>query len=584
MIRRLSSTLDSFKAYDFRPGLNVVLADKTGASGVGETRNKAGKSSLVQAVYFLLGGEGGTDSLFRKPELAAHTFELEIDVRGARLRVTRSGATFGRIGVEVLDGTMKAWPDDPLDGETAGAVAQKAWREALGRAVFGLPENPGPYGPKFSMLYNYFARRAEGGGFLMPQKQNAQQGPADVRVALSYLLGLDWRISQRREVLRKEIDAAKKMLGAAKAGALKGLVGDPTQLRTQLALAQKDVERLTQAVETFQVLDDYRDREAEASDLTRRINELTDEGAQDRIYAEDLQRSLATEAPPSLDDLRRVYDEAGVSLPGVALERYEEVQRFHDSVVTNRRLYVEEELADIERRLGERERELRRLDARRSAVMSVLQTHGALENHSALVAQLSAAASKVDAVRHRQQLLDGTAERVASLKIEEQQLFIQLQRDFRQNEAVLEQAILAFEAASEGLYDNPGNFNVSAAESGPVFDVTIQGDKSQGMNGAQTFCFDMMLMQVTAARGISPGFLIHDSHLFDPIDGRQVHQAWSYGSRLAETLGFQYIVTINSDQVPDEVDRSDGFDVMRYVLEPRLTDQPGGGLFGFEFG
>ena len=60
-----------------------------------------------------------------------------------------------------------------------------------------------------------------------------------------------------------------------------------------------------------------------------------------------------------MDDLRRVYEEAGVSLPGVALERYDEVQRFHDSVVANRRLYVEEELADLGRRQRERERELR---------------------------------------------------------------------------------------------------------------------------------------------------------------------------------------------------------------------------------
>lgn len=583
MIHRIDSTLDTFKSYDFGPGLNVIMADKTVTSGSGQTRNKAGKSSLVQLVHFALGGEGGPKSLFRKEELAKHTFIVELDVRGARLRVSRSGSTFGRIGVEVVSGSMDAWPEDPLEGASDGEVAQKAWREALGRAVFGIPDAPGKHGPKFSMLFNYFARRAEVGGFLVPQQQNARQQPADVRVALSYLLGLDWRISQRREVLRKEIDAAMKMTRAAKAGALKDLVGDPAQLRTQLALAQQDVARLERAVESFQVLEDYREREAEASDLTRRINTLTDERTQDLIYAEDLRQSLATEEPPSLDDLQRIYEEAGVTLPGVALERYEEVRRFHDSVVSNRRLYVEQELADVEQRLAKRDAQLRVLDEQRSAVMSVLRTHGALENHSALVTQLAEATSRVDAVRHRQALLEGTAERLATLRIEEQQLVLRLQRDFRENEHMLEQAILAFESASEGLYANPGNLNVYASESGPQFEVTIQGDKSQGMNGAQTFCFDMMLMQVTAPRDISPGFLIHDSHLFDPIDGRQVHQAWSFGARLAEEVGFQYIVTINSDQVPDAADRSDDFDVMEHVVEPRLTDQLGGGLFGFEF-
>ncbi|MEM8600733.1 MAG: DUF2326 domain-containing protein, partial [Bacteroidota bacterium] len=95
--------------------------------------------------------------------------------------------------------------------------------------------------------------------------------------------------------------------------------------------------------------------------------------------------------------------------------------------------------------------------------------------------------------------------------------------------------------------------------------------------------FDMMLVQVAGRRDISPGFLIHDSHLFDAVDERQNEKAWAYGAAMSEALGFQYIVTLNSDQIPAVSDRETEFDIHSFVLEPGLSDGDGGGLFGFEF-
>ncbi|WP_433375229.1 DUF2326 domain-containing protein [Streptosporangium sp. CA-115845] len=43
----------------------------------------------------------------------------------------------------------------------------------------------------------------------------------------------------------------------------------------------------------------------------------------------------------------------------------------------------------------------------------------------------------------------------------------------------------------------------------------------------------------------------------------------------------QYIVTMNSDDLNKAV--SMGFDANPHIIEPHLTDQPDGGLFGFRF-
>jgi uncharacterized protein YydD (DUF2326 family) len=110
----------------------------------------------------------------------------------------------------------------------------------------------------------------------------------------------------------------------------------------------------------------------------------------------------------------------------------------------------------------------------------------------------------------------------------------------------------------------------------------MQGARSKGIKNMQIFCFDMMLMHLCAKRGIGPGFLVHDSHLFDGVDGRQVISALKAGAETANELGFQYIVSMNEDDVFKET--ADGFDVRDYILPVVLTDATeDGGLFGLRF-
>jgi len=76
--------------------------------------------------------------------------------------------------------------------------------------------------------------------------------------------------------------------------------------------------------------------------------------------------------------------------------------------------------------------------------------------------------------------------------------------------------------------------------------------------------------------------LIHDSHLFDGVDPRQTARALAVGARLAEEIGFQYIVTLNSDALA-ELSSTD-FNIERHLVSQRLTDATeDGGLFGIRF-
>jgi uncharacterized protein YydD (DUF2326 family) len=88
-----SSTLDSFKTQDLRSGCNLIVAEKTAGASDQQTRNSAGKSSLVEIINFVLGSEIDKASIFGTDALKDHRFGMSFDLGSHRVVAERSGAT-----------------------------------------------------------------------------------------------------------------------------------------------------------------------------------------------------------------------------------------------------------------------------------------------------------------------------------------------------------------------------------------------------------------------------------------------------------------------------------------------------------
>jgi uncharacterized protein YydD (DUF2326 family) len=212
----------------------------------------------------------------------------------------------------------------------------------------------------------------------------------------------------------------------------------------------------------------------------------------------------------------------------------------------------------------------------------MLRSHGALDQFARLQAEIGRLEADVETLRQKfksAELLEGTKN---ELEIERNSLVLRLRRDFTEQKNKVSEAILAFENISKQLYESAGSMEIEISANGPTFKFPMQGSRSKGIKNMQIFCFDMMLMSLCCKRKTGPGFLIHDSHLFDGVDGRQIISALKVGAETAEKLGFQYIVTMNEDDAYKE--KIEGFNVNDYVLPVVLTDaHEDGGLFGFRF-
>lgn len=573
MIHHLFSTLPTFKNLgDLKPGLNVLLAQKTEGASTKQTRNRAGKTSFIETVHFLTGSEAGPDSIFRTPELAEYTFGMDFDLKDARTVVERSGSAKAKIYVTTPP-------------EVKRKLSATDWVTFLGEEMFGLSslEAAGSKPPSFRSLFAYFVRRQMSGEFTTPEKQATMQGTGDMQMALMFLFGLDWQIARDWQAVRDREKTLEELKKAAGTGAFGSIIGKAADLRTQLTLQESRLKKLYSEIETFQVLPEYRELEIESAKLTRQLNELANANTIDFAAIRDLEGALASEIPPDLEDLQAIYQEAGVALPGLVKRRYEDVKSFHQSVVRNRKDYLSSELEAAQLRIELRDSQKAQHDQRRAEIMGILRSHGALDQFLKLQGELGRLESEVESLRQRfeaAEQLEGTKN---ELEIERNRLTIRLRRDFAEQKDRLAEAIVAFEETSQRLYESAGSMTVDETSNGPMFKFPMQGQRSKGIKNMQIFCFDMMLMRLCHKRQIGPGFLIHDSHLFDGVDGRQVISALRLGSEISQELGFQYIVTMNEDDAFKET--IEGFDLNDHVLPTRLTDATeDGGLFGIRFG
>ena len=587
MIHTISSDLDGFKTLSFGPGLNILLAEKSEGATDRQSRNGAGKTSFIELVHFLFGGNADKDSIFRSPDLTPWSFDARVDVGGALVDIARSGVKPSRIR---LLGDTSAWPVQPgLDTRSGDLVfTNEQWRTLLGAVFFSLSaahesDERLRFRPTFRSLFSYFARRQNSGGLLAPMQQSNMQQAWDQQVAVSYLLGLDASIPQEFQEVRTQEKAMAELRKAAKDGGLGRYFGTAADLRTRLTIAEARARRLAEQLTSFTVVPEYSELEREASVITRDISVFNDENTIDRELILQLRNSIDSEQPPAADNLDRLYREAGVILPGTVGKRFDEVAAFHQAVVQNRRAHLANEIEATEARIAERNRTREQLDGRRRQLMGILRSGGALEHYARLQEEVGRAEAEAEGLRQRLM----TAERIEStkveLEIERARLLKALQNDLHERQELISEAILTFEELSNALYEKAGSLTISATPNGPTVDVRIDAQRSKGITNMQIFCFDLMLADLATRRGMGPGFLIHDSHLFDGVDERQVAKALQLGADHAATVGYQYIVTMNSDALPRDGFRP-GFDVHAFVRPTKLTDATEtGGLFGLRF-
>ena len=398
------------------------------------------------------------------------------------------------------------------------------------------------------------------------------------------MLGLDWELALRYRDLATREATRRKLSAATKDPVFGRIVGRSSELRGQMTVAEQRVATLARQVAGFQVVPQYEQLQTTADDIERQIRASRLQDAADRRNLQDLQGAVEESQEPDSAYIFNVYRDLGVSLSGEVRQRFEDVQEFHRTVVRNRRAYLEEEIATVEQRLREREAERIRLGSQQAAILRSLSEGGALDALSTLQETLTQERATLGALRYRFEAAQALEASRAEIAADRNVLESEMRTDIRERDRQVADITLLFLRYAQRLYGDGRSayFEFDPTPTQLRIIPHIDSKDSRGIGNMVIFCFDLTLAVVAHRDGRAPDFLVHDSHLFDGVDERQVARALALASEVAAEEGLQYIATMNSDDLAKAVDQ--GFEPGNSIIPPRLSDQyEDGGLFGFAF-
>ncbi|WP_444658444.1 ABC-three component system protein [Caproiciproducens sp. R2] len=586
MIKRVFSTHSKFKAPSFDPGMNLLIVDKTEQSTVKQTRNSAGKSSLIEIINFVFGADNDKGAFYNKEAFESDLFSVEMEYSGVTFVASRGAAKKNRIYFNKrIDIDLKLDIDLEEDAEIKLFFSSvNDWKKVLGRYFFSIStvDTTSKYNPSFRSLFSYFVRREPAGGMLEPKKNARQQQSYDEQINLSFLFGLDWTLSSEFQVIRDKEKALKELKKSLKQGYLDAVVDAPANLRSQIAILEGKVSEMQANLRTFNLLPEYRQYENELTKIGIELRTCIDKNTIENELLDSLATSIEEASSPDYDSLQQLYQESLQVFPDIVKKRFDEVQAFHDSVVRNRKLYLQSEIERVKANISARNSKITDLTQRQTFIMDLLQTHGALEQYNKLNSDLLKKQAELEDLKKRLKTATDIEDAQPRLDMERAALTLKIGQNIQENSVFINKAIQRFESISSTLFEQTGLLTVENTANGIAIDVSKQGDKSKGIKSMQIYCFDMTLISLLREQGSNIDFLVHDSHLFDPVDSRQVAHALVTGAEFARKYNFQYIITMNSDQIPYDYLPKD-FDIGSMIVSPRLTDKDDGGLFGFRF-
>ena len=177
--------------------------------------------------------------------------------------------------------------------------------------------------------------------------------------------------------------------------------------------------------------------------------------------------------------VERIYAELGVAFPNGVRKSYEDVRDFHDSVVRNRRYYLESEIRTLRDRMNARRELLRQVDARRAEVMSTLEHGGVLGSFVSLQKVPARDQAEVQVLRNRFEAADTLESTDRQIKARRVELQGRMSADLSEREAAVTEATVLFSDYARALYgdDRVAYLVISADESGVRFSPQIESDE-----------------------------------------------------------------------------------------------------------
>ena len=583
ILHELTANKSSFHPIRFKEGLNVILADTSDASKDNDTRNGVGKTSLIEILAFCLGGAAIKGKGIVQDALQSWIFTLEMTIKDSRVKITRSVANPATIRVS---GDISAWNIKPdhteiLTGEHVYGISR--WQNLLGWALFGFDyvfhgKNDVPVPSGMLSCFLRVGQRA----YQNVDSHNLHRTDGKERTNLAYLLGLDWEFIGRIKELRNDLRRSCSAKKIVEDGAFPGASGDIEKIRLERSKIHEEISELEHALASYDFSPQYERLEEEVNNLTKETLSLSNRIATEKRRSSIFRTAIQEEQDVSRGTIENLYRETGLVFPEDLRRTLDEVLEFHQQIVLNRRAFLGDEIERMHgviQDLTKARDEKSKTKGEKTTQLAAQDRFGDLRNRQERLSEL-----KSQEKRHDEWIsdLEGLDRKIKELGIEIKAARSTAKADFEERKGILARVHQDFEAFTRYLYGKAGTLNIVPENDEYSISVDMEKGGSEGVRMMGIFCFDLALLKNQSRFHREISFLVHDTPIFDAVDGRQRALAIELAAREAESIHGQYICTMNSDKVPQKEFPS-GFDFDASVVL-RLSDaKTADSLLGIHF-
>lgn len=555
MIHELYANNDKFKAIKFKKGLNIVLAD-TIKNNRKDSRNGLGKTTLINLIHFCLGSKNFKRFL-PTDKLKDWEFTISLDLSNKNVKATRSFANPSQIKIE---------GDDKY-------ISIDEWNDLLSRELFGFIKEDGfKYSPSYRTLIHYFIRSNNDFKSVFVN-ENSSFNAVIPKVSTSFLMNLNWRLISKQKELSDRYVKIKSLTNQ-----LKENYGTRGRIIPEINRLKKETGDLLVELDNFKIHKSYDTIKLDADRLTEEIHNLINEKFllenKLKLYSE----SNEEESIPDDFNFGEIYEKAGLIFTKSVKHTFDESKKFHETILKNRKEFLENEIISITTRIDEINTILNKKTAEKSQYMDVLNNFGALKEYTNLQ---EIYLDKKQNLIELKDIIDKYDENNLEKQNIKNQL-VNLERDFKinydENQDYLNYLINLFSENSSKLYNRSGNLIIELNDKGFDFNIEIPRLKSDGKSKMIIFCYDLMLLEAFCKKHID--FLIHDSTVFNGVDSRQIVGSLNLAYEKCQNNNVQYICMLNSDMIDSNfLDFNLDENIVLELNDDNITNS----LLGFEF-
>ena len=438
---------------------------------------------------------------------------------------------------------------------------------------------------KFKQIFNCFARRFGGDYYSDPLRQQGQPlNDYYQRFVNLKLLNIEMDLVKDKFLVEDKIaklDKAKSIIEEYKEAL------DITNLKD----LKDEFEFLKKDKSNFIIAKNYDHLKIESDELTKELNQLRDkiQKIQDLLQKKEQNLLVSENIDIDASEIENLYKEASFFFDSKIIKRLEDAQKFHNTLISNRKNRIEIEIKELRIELVDLNIEIEKASKKRDASLEILNNSGALEEYNSIEERIKFLDSEIKKLTKYEETLndfkrDKSALNVESAKIKEKSiLYLAKEKEFLGN---IEDK---FREIVKKFYDNHGgSLELKETKTAKyLYDIAVEIPRgsSQAIGEVEIFCYDILLYKLN--KDIL-NFMAHDGYIFSEMDPRQKATIFKIILELIQDNDLQYFINIGESSLKEVLDQkiltdSEKEQISKNIILELYDINPENWLFGQEF-